>query len=182
MNWKDIPGYEGYYQVSDLGQVKSLAREIKYSDGRTIKTKEKLLKPRLGAWKVNEVRYYSVVLNKNGNAKQMRIHRLVAMLFCENDNPEINIVVNHIDNNPLNNVYTNLQWTTVIKNNEHRHKQGRSRGPKGESNRNSSLTKDDVIEIRRLLSEGKLSQQKISEMYGVGQTAISRIKLKQSWS
>lgn len=181
MNWKDIPGYKGYYQVSDLGQVKSLAREIKHSDGKKIYTKEKILKPRLEGGK-NKINYHCVILCKNKIRKSMKIHRLVAMLFCENDDPEINIVVNHIDNNPFNNVYTNLQWTTVIKNNEHRHKQGRSRGPKGESNRNSSLTKDDVIEIRRLLSQGKLSQQKISEMYGVGQTAISRIKLKQSWS
>lgn len=74
MNWKDIPNYEGIYQVSDLGQVKSLARKIKYLNGTTINTKEKLLKPRLEGGKT-KLNYHCVVLCKDNVRKSMKIHR-----------------------------------------------------------------------------------------------------------
>ena len=92
--WKDIKGYEGQYQISSLGRVKSL----KYNN-----TKEsKLLQQSL----INN--YYSVCLWKRKKGKQHRIHRLVAETFIPNpDNlPE----VNHIDENKLNNNVENLEW------------------------------------------------------------------------
>lgn len=181
MNWKDIPGYEGYYQVSDLGQVKSLTRQIINSKGVTINVNGKILKPRLSGARDAKNKYYSVVLNIDGNSKQFNIHRLVAMMFCENDNPDIKTIVNHIDNNSLNNVYTNLEWTTVEGNNQHRHKQGRSSGASGSQNGRSKLTDEQVAEIKTLLASKKLSQEKIAKMYGVVQTTISSIKLNKAW-
>ena len=65
--WKDIKGYEGIYQVSNLGRVKSLHHN-----------KEKILKNRLGA-----NGYYSVALNKNGKIKYLGVHRLVAIAFVD---------------------------------------------------------------------------------------------------
>ena len=92
--WKDIIDYEGLYQVSNLGRVKSLHHN-----------KEKILKNRLGA-----NGYYSVALNKNGKIKYLGVHRLVAIAFVDGYKEEL--VVNHIDENPLNNIYTNLEWTS----------------------------------------------------------------------
>lgn len=175
--WRDIPDYEGIYQVSDLGNVKSLARSITYHNGTTINTKEKILKPRLGGR--SNGKYYSVVLHKNNKEKQMKIHRLVAMLFCENSNPELFDTVHHKDNNRLNNVSENLEWTTVEQNNKYRHDQGRSKGAVDEKNRNCKLKDHEVIEIINLLKTTNLTQAEIANMYNVGQTAISKIKLNK---
>ena len=105
-NWKDIKGYEGFYQVSNLGNVKSLARDIYYQNGIVHRTKEKILVPGL-----NNKGYQYVNLYKKGKVKSMLIHRLVAMAFLPN--PENKPMVNHKDENPLNNCVDNLEWCTA---------------------------------------------------------------------
>lgn len=103
--WKDIPGYEGYYQVSNYGNVKSVARKIISSNNRTVSIKERYLKPH-----INPSGHKQAVLFKNGKDNRLYIHRLVATIFVENPN---NLpFVNHKDQNPNNNVYTNLEWCT----------------------------------------------------------------------
>ena len=94
--WRDIKGYEGKYQVSNLGRVKSL----KNCKGNY---REKILK--LGKDKLG---YLQVVLSKEGKGKLFRVHRLVAESFIENTNnyPE----VNHKDENKSNNCVDNLEW------------------------------------------------------------------------
>lgn len=103
-NWKDIEGYEGLYQVSDCGNVKSLERDV-YSQCGTItrRTKEKILVPIL-----DRDGYMRVNLHKNGKMKVMSIHRLVAMAFLPN--PENKPQVNHIDEVKTNNAVDNLEW------------------------------------------------------------------------
>ena len=92
--WKDIEGYEGLYQVSDKGRVKSLWFG-----------KERILKP------VSCRGYLQVDLCKNGLKKMCKIHRLVAMTFLPNPNnlPQIN----HIDEDKTNNNANNLEWCTA---------------------------------------------------------------------
>mgnify|MGYP002523744471 CR=1 FL=1 len=101
--WRDVVGYEGYYQVSNLGRVKSLERFVKRGN-HSIHVKEKFLKI-----SINSMGYYFVVLvaKEIGKTwKQMRTHRLVAMAFIPN--PDNLPQVNHKDENPLNNfVYVN---------------------------------------------------------------------------
>lgn len=104
-NWKDVFGYEGLYQVSNLGRVKSLG------NGKI--RKEKILKP------TNNGRGYLIVhLSKEGKMKNYRVHRLVASSFIPNDNL-LKTDVNHKDENPANNRVENLEWCTKAYNNNY---------------------------------------------------------------
>ena len=94
--WKDIEGYDGLYQISNYGRVKSLH----YS-------KEKILKQTL-----TKTNYYQIRLSKNGITKQHYVHRLVAKMFVYNNDIDNKTIINHKDENPMNNHYTNLEWCT----------------------------------------------------------------------
>lgn len=96
--WKDIIGYEGLYQISNLGRVKSL--------GNNKSRKEKILK--LTKKRVKKSTYYTVNLHKNGAVENFRVNRLVAQAFIPN--PYNLSDVNHIDEDTLNNVVSNLEW------------------------------------------------------------------------
>jgi hypothetical protein len=106
--WKDIEGYEGLYQISDKGEVKSLER---YVDGRWGQTliKEKILSPITAGKK-----YKMVGLSNNSNTKFVNIHRLLAQTFI--NNPHNKEQVNHIDGNKMNNELCNLEWVTCKEN------------------------------------------------------------------
>lgn len=106
--WKDIKGYEGIYQVSNLGRVKSLKR---YSNNNA-NTKDRLLKPSF-----NKKGYLRVVLCKNGIQYNKTIHRLVAEAFIPN--PDNKPQVNHIDEDKTNNRISNLEWMTNKENRNH---------------------------------------------------------------
>lgn len=98
--YKDIPGYEGLYQVSNMGNVKSL----NYNHTG----KEKLMKPG-----INTNGYYRVTLHNGKNKTTKKVHQLVAMAFLgHKPDGTHKVVVNHIDNNPLNNHVDNLEITT----------------------------------------------------------------------
>lgn len=106
--WKDVKGYEGLYQVSNLGRVKSLKRVVYKRNGTNQTLKEKILKNNY-----NGKGYYHVMLYKNTNKKTLKIHKLVAMAFLGHKPCGHNEVVDHIDNNQANNRLDNLQLTTV---------------------------------------------------------------------
>lgn len=110
--WKDIKGYEGLYQISNLGRVKSLPRN------GTIKTK------RIIKYELDKYGYPQVILN-NKKHKCFRVHRLVAEAFILN--PQNKSTVNHIDGNKTNNKVSNLEWNTVKENNDHALKTGLQR-------------------------------------------------------
>ena len=106
--WKDIIGYEGYYQISNLGNVKSLNRIVKNKNGYR-NTGERLLKIYLPK---DSQHYPFVILCKNGKTENKLIHRLVATAFVTNDDPIHKTQVNHIDENKMNNSSDNLEWCT----------------------------------------------------------------------
>ena len=105
--WKDVLGYEGLYQVSDYGNVKSLSRTITKGN-ITYVTKDKILKQ-----SVDSVGYPYVNLSDYKKQKTFRIHQLVAVAFL-NHTPDKHkgLVIDHIDGNKLNNMTTNLQLIT----------------------------------------------------------------------
>ena len=101
--WKDIEGYEGLYQVSNLGRVKSLKRQVVDTVGFRI-VPESYLRGRL------RYGYRIVSLCKHGEINRCMVHRLVAKAFIPN--PENKPTVNHIDGVRNNNIVTNLEWAT----------------------------------------------------------------------
>ena len=99
--WKDIPNYEGLYQISNLGNIFNVKRN---------KIKKQT---------INKEGYYYVMLSKKGKKTYFLVHRLVAQVFldkskykCVNKDDNIILVVNHKDENKLNNNLNNLEWCT----------------------------------------------------------------------
>ena len=108
--WKPVVGYEGCYEVSNMGRVRSVERKARFVSKhgkeciRTVRAKE--LNPSLG----QTTKRFSVMLSKKGKTKRMSVHRLVAMAFVNNPNPSEFTEVNHIDEDPTNNKADNLEW------------------------------------------------------------------------
>ena len=114
--WRPIKGYEGYYEVSNSGEIKSLERTIIVS-GRSRKLKEKILKP-----KINNDGYVHIQFSRNGCYSTFTVHRLVAEAFLEI--PDDKVFVNHINGNKLDNNVQNLEWVTRSENMQHAFKLG----------------------------------------------------------
>lgn len=107
--WRWIPGYEGIYQVSTRGRVRSVDRWVTYSDGSKHLHEGRILKPAR-----NKNGYFRVDLCRNDKHRNFSIHRLVAMAWIDNseEKPEIN----HIDEDKSNNDVYNLEWSTAKEN------------------------------------------------------------------
>lgn len=148
--WRDIPGFDGHYQVSDCGRVKSL----KFG-------KERIMKGgHIGRG------YPSVLLTKNGQPSTHYIHRLVAKAFLPTDDERPH--VNHIDGDRENNHVTNLEWCTHTENIAHaRDVLGVMGGNLG-YRKLSESEREQIAELRRR----KISPRVIADLFGVAQATI----------
>lgn len=123
--WKDVLGFEGYYQVSNLGRVKSLSRFVNRLRGK------KFINEKIKINKSSHAKYMLVQLIKDGKNHQKLLHRLLAEAFIPN--PNNYPCVNHINAQKKDNRLENLEWCTYSQNNRHAYdlnlKKGRNRKP-----------------------------------------------------
>jgi predicted XRE-type DNA-binding protein len=199
--WKDILDYEGDYQVSNIGRVKSFKQnKINGKIRKQQKTSEHLF----------------IKLCKNGKQRNKKIHILLYETF-NNYKLKDNECVHHYDFNPENNDlnnfqlmpksnHTKLHMTGKVFSENHKNKMSENHigmkgkchsektkklmsinkkingKQKGENNNNHTLTEEQVIQIKLLLKEGILTQQEIADMFGVDRKTISNIKNGKTWS
>lgn len=176
--WKTIEDYPNY-QVSNLGRVKSLAREWIVGIGNKRFHDEMILKLH------NKKRgYKDVCLFKNGKRKYYFVHRLVAQAFILN--PENKPEPNHIDGNPSNNKVNNLEWVTKSENRLHAIHTGLAIITKGEDCSWSKLTEAQVRRIKWIAKYCKPKNrsgywQKLAKSLNVSDSIISMIVHNKRW-
>lgn len=111
--WKDINGYEGFYQISNLGRVKSLERKIFTSNGKRMTRKERILKPFKNTKGYLQVRFWL-----GNHDESFKVHRLVALMFL--DDYEADKQINHINGIKIDNNVENLEVVNQMENMGHR--------------------------------------------------------------
>lgn len=171
--WKEIKGFEGYYQISNLGEVKSVKRVVIRSNKMKLSVKERFMKQTLCQG------YYYVDLFKEGKKTRSFIHRLIALHFI--DNPQNKPSINHINGIKNDNSISNLEWATQKDNIIHAYGAGLMDSSLGENSNLSTLKEKQVIEIRNLYNSGLTNKTKIGSMFGVTRGAIRSIVNHKSW-
>lgn len=162
--WKDIPGYESQYQVSNRGRVKSCARLSNGGRFKPYLLPERILTPQYYR------RYWSVLLyDRNHRKKRYMVHRLVAQAFLYLD-VDSDLVVNHIDANRNNNCVDNLEVVTQKENIRHAAQHGLEENY-GEKNSLAKLTNLQADTIRQQYSQGA-TQIELAQLYNVSQRTI----------
>lgn len=175
--WRPVKEYEGYYEVSNLGNIRSVSRVELQPIGRHEQSWTRTRQGRDKAVRINNLGYVQVILYKDGKGTGKLVHRLVAESFVEN--PLSNKEVNHKDGVRDNNIYMNLEWVTRSENALHGTRVlGKNRGSE---NRCSKLTEEEVLEISKLLKQGE-SQTEISKLFNTTSGCVYRIAHGHNWS
>ncbi len=156
--WRDVIGYEGYYQVSDHGNIRHVANGILKQTNRNKKAK-----------------YLCVHLSVNGNAKVISVHRLVARAFL--GEPSSDQEVRHLDGNPRNNCLTNIAWGTKKENRRDRSLHGRDNLPFGEAASWSILTENKV----RLIRASTDTRKNLVIQFNVSPSTIDDVRKRRTW-
>ena len=171
--WKLIQGYEGLYEVSNIGRVKSFQK----NNSNKSKTDFTIINPF-----IQKKGYFRISLSKNSCRKKYLIHRLVAQAFIPNPNnlPQ----VNHKNNDKSNNKIENLEWMTNLDNTKHAWKNGfknRDCYPRGEKHYLTKLNNEIVKEIKQNYIPYKFGPAKLSEKYKIKKGCIKNIIYGKSW-
>lgn len=164
--WKAVPGFEGHYEVSNRGRVRSLDRMIPSRWGGEFLKKGRVLQGH------NDNGYRRVNLCKDGSPSQHQVHRLVAAAFI-GPCPE-GCEVNHKNFDRSDNRVENLEYVTPAENVAHATRNGHVGGKRGEKHYRARLSTEDVEEIKELVAAGN-TQSDVAERFGVGQSHVSRI-------
>ena len=163
--WKDIKDYEGLYQVSNLGRIKSIGREVIYSNGRVVKYESKILKTN------NKYQRPTTLLTKDKKTTTKNIHELVAQAFI-GERPE-GYHICHIDGDITNNELSNLRYDTVSENQIDIYRHGR---------KNGKLSLEQVLEVRKLYATGKYTHRGLSKEYQISPRQIGNIVTRKSYA
>lgn len=173
--WVDILDfnghYQGYYQVSDFGRIKSLSRLIRHWRGGFLRLPERIMSP-------DRAEGYSIViLCRDGVRRDVVVHRLVASAFVPNPcgKPD----VNHKDFNKGNNHYKNLEWVTKKENSRHAVDGGRM-NQVGSGNGSAKLNEGMVLDILQRIAAGE-RQRALASEYNVSEALVCMIKKREIW-
>ena len=173
--WKPVIEYEEYYEVSNLGKIRTIKRNIILPTHQYVK-KQKLLKQFIDGRGYLHVKLY----NGKGKARSLTTHRIVALNFLEN--PLNLIEVNHIDHNKSNNNLNNLEWISRSDNVKHSYIHRDPKTYKGSGNKNSKLTEEQVIKIREDYKNYKTTYKELAINNNVGITLIGYIINNKIWN
>ena len=177
--WSAIAGYEGVYEVSNFGRVRSLDRQIVKQNGETQFLSGKLLK-----LYSDRDDYLEVYLSQNSRVQSEAVHHLVARNFLPSPpgkvGSELNCYcLNHIDGNKHNNSSNNLEWITNAENLQHAVDCGLFNTSGMQTN--SKLTEAQVLEIWQLLKEKRFSDRQIALCFDVSTKTVQKIKYGKAW-
>jgi hypothetical protein len=162
--WLPVVGWEGYYEVSNLGRARSVPRLSSHGHWITGTILRQQINPR---------GYFTVHLSKDNRTRTLRVHLLVAYAFI-GPRP-LGKSLDHVDGNKLNNHAANLEYVTHLENCQRAMALGNwHRLPPGEDNPSSKLSDAQVNEIRRLHTEG-ITQRKLSVLFKISNQHVSRI-------
>lgn len=166
--WRAIPGWEGRYEVSSMGRIRSLPRRSgRYKDGRILKL-----------WDINKHGYLTVTLCGDGRKfKSFYVARAIATAF-HGEPPFAGAQVNHIDGCKQNNRATNLEWVTRRQNIDHSIALGLN--ARGERHGAAKLTTRDVRAIKHLWARG-VDGRDLADAYGVTYNQIQAIGSGRLW-
>lgn len=164
--WKDIFGYEGLYQISNRGRLKSLVGGWRKS--------EKILKSCH-----NTDGYLIIGLYKDKKRKTKRVARLIAEAFISNPNNKPQI--NHKNGIKTDDRIDNLEWVTSSENHQHAFRVG-IKSQKGEKHNRTHLTEKDILVIHGLYLSKTFNQMILSRIYRINQQGISKILLGSNWN
>ena len=173
--FKDVIGFEGFYQISNLGNVRSIDRIVKSRWGTDKPIRSQLLAQSLDT---NKKPYYKVVLSKNGNKTSFCIHRLVAEAFISN--PENKKTVNHINGIKSDNSVSNLEWNTHSENVLHSYKNGLQIAKKH--------TPETIARMRIIKKDSKPSKEalcksaEVRKLNGIDVLELTTDKVYKLWS
>lgn len=177
--WKPIAGFEELYEVSSHGRIKSLPRTITRGDGKPLRVKGGIL-----LTKPNSRGYQSVSINKDRCRTWTHVHSLVAKAFLGAPAGPVgggkhDYGVNHKDGDKLNNRADNLEYIKNSDNVLHARRTGLL-DVSGSGNGRAVLNDSKVRQIRKLYESGS-KQVQLAREFGINQTSISRVILRQTW-
>jgi len=177
--WKDILGFEGLYQASNKGRIKSLARSTKRYNTLIQRYTSTNQKERLMKLYLNKNGHIYVNLSKYGVTYTQQVGYFILLAFKGEKPKGFNIECSHKDGNALNNNKDNLLWESSSNNNLRKRDHGTILI--GSKNGNAKLNDIKVTEIKQHIVNG-LSQRKIANMYDVTQSCIMKINTNKTWA
>jgi hypothetical protein len=173
--WRSIPGFEGYYEASNLGRIRSCTRVVPHASKGTITKNAQLIKQQIDA-----KGYCRVLLHKLSHCTYHGIHRLVASAFMGLP-PTGKDQCNHKDGDKTNNRIENLEWVSARENIQHAFQNGLMWVSCSGVGSFARLTIDAVKDIRDLAAEG-VAHKAIAEKHGISTHYVSEIKTRRTWT
>lgn len=170
--WKPVVGYEGVYEVSNLGRIRSLERVIIKKSGQVCRIKP--FEKKLSSWGT----YLFCHFMLNGKNKTITVHRLVSLAFVPN--PLNHYSIDHLNGDCQDNRACNLEWCSLSKNTRRQWKLGKAKPPRGENAGSSILNESQVREIRKRHSEGEACTA-LAPYFGVKPSTIFSVVRRENW-